>query len=881
MLSRRGKYLIVLALTAFFAAPLLRAATLGSSKLQFSDLKRINADTWNIAGKNIIVSGNVYIPFGDLEIFADKAVINVENKDIEVTGNIQFYRWQSTGGNVTPARLAELEDTANVLVSVTGLTGNLWGDKTISVKASGLTDNLKAHRLVGNLESGYFSFNDVQLKFQTFICKAKSGERKPDGIIYVRDAEISSCEYLESDSSHYSISCSEAQLTPHITQFYGMENIDTDPGDHTVLLTNGFFRVYGVPILWLPVFYKPKDESPGLFSIQYGEDSDWGYYLLMSKRFYFLDYPSVFLNLEADIYEKRGFGYGGEIRVSSEESRTQILVYSMWDRDPFKSDDYYKYRIEVPHGRYDFRIANVTHLTPRLDFRGVFEYSSDPYFVRDFFEPRYNANPNPATYAALEQQFDHFSASLYFRPQVNSFYSTVQRLPSFRVDVPRQELFGTNLYYQGDLSLDYLKMNWIEFDEKPKRFYEDSELRNYEAFRFDNTHFFYYPLRLFDFLSIVPRAGFKMTAYSNSSKEKVTPTDLLLLFNAADPEGTTAYHLRNYDDDGGSRFRFAGELGLEASTKIYNTWQDVRSSWLELDGLRHVMRPYLNYTFIPKPTVSRDYLYYFDEIDRIDEQNFLRIGLDNRLQTRSGNTVRDYLTMENYWDLHFNRGGDEDNLSHVGDFCTILTATPFKGVTLSTEFSIDAGGNNGDVPDTTRGNVNVGKKGLAIDWLNRWIITLSYSPIDDVNFNFSYNYRRPYASRSAYSMGSTLTQFDAGSFFDKYFDDYDETFTFGMSFPLTPDRRTFGAYSMSYDVLEGYVDTHQFQILRKLHCWEVALDLMLEQEREGGHGRHTDISYGFSIYLTGMTGPLQEGQNSILNSTRGALNNDSENGGWL
>ena len=102
-----------------------------------------------------------------------------------------------------------------------------------------------------------------------------------------------------------------------------------------------------------------------------------------------------------------------------------------------------------------------------------------------------------------------------------------------------------------------------------------------------------------------------------------------------------------------------------------------------------------------------------------------------------------------------------------------------------------------------------------------------------------------------------------------------------MSFPLTPDRRTFGAYSMSYDVLEGYVDTHQFQILRKLHCWEVALDLMLEQEREGGHGRHTDISYGFSIYLTGMTGPLQEGQNSILNSTRGALNNDSENGGWL
>ena len=864
-------------LAAFWCAPMLHSATLGSSKLQFSSLKRINADSWSIVGKNIVVSGNVYLPFGDLELFADRAVINVENKDVEISGNVRFYRWQNIVGSVTPERLAELEDMPNVLVAVTGLTGNFWGEKSIAVNASSLTDNLKAQRLVGNLESGYFSFEDAELKFQTFVCRAKFGERKSDGIIQVRDAEISSCEYLANENAHYSISCGEAQLKPHITEFYGLEHLDTDVGDHTVFLTNGFFKVYGVPLLWLPVFYKPKDESPGLISVQWGKSSDWGYYLLMSKRFRLYDYPGIFVNLEGDYYSARGFGYGGEVRISTEESRTQMLAYSLWDVNEYKTDDYYKYRIRVPKGRYDFRIANVTHLTPRLDFRGVFEKLSDPYFVRDFFEWRYNADPNPATYVSLEQQFDHFSAALYFRPQVNSFYTTVQRLPGFRIDVPRQELFGTNLYYQGDMSLDYMKMNWIEFDRKPERYYADSDLEGYKSFRFDTTHFLYYPLR-FDWLNIVPRAGFKLTGYSKTSEEKVNTEELLKLFSAADPEGTRAYHLHNYDDRGGSRLRFAGELGVEMSTKLYNTWQDVKSTWLLLDGLRHVMRPYVNYTYIPEPTVDRDHLYYFDDTDRIDAQNFIRFGVENRLQTRDKNEIRNYLSMENYWDLHFNR--NEGDLSRVGDFCTILTATPFKGFSISTEFAIDAGNNNGEVPDTIRNGRNAGKTGLAIDWLNRWTLSLDYSPIDDVKFNFSYNYRRPYASRSAYSMGSMLTQFDSGSFFDKYYTDYDETFSFGMSLPLTPDRRTFGAYNLEYDVQRGYVTSHTFQLRRLFHCFEVTFDLMFEQECSGeARNKHTDISYGFSIYLTGMTGPLQQGQNSVLNSVSGLSRSNNGKGG--
>ena len=126
------------------------------------------------------------------------------------------------------------------------------------------------------------------------------------------------------------------------------------------------------------------------------------------------------------VYESetdRGFGYGATSVISTEESRSEFFAYSSYDRDVYANDDYYRYRVSVPSARYDFRISNVTHITPRLDFRGVFELSSDLYFTRDFFDERYAADPQPATYAALEQQFDHFSASFYIRPRVSSFYT--------------------------------------------------------------------------------------------------------------------------------------------------------------------------------------------------------------------------------------------------------------------------------------------------------------------------------------------------------------------------------------------------------------------------------------------------------------------------
>jgi hypothetical protein len=434
----------------------------------------------------------------------------------------------------------------------------------------------------------------------------------------------------------------------------------------------------------------------------------------------------------------------------------------------------------------------------------------------------------------------------------------VEKLPELRMDIPRQEIFSTGIYYQGDVDAAYMKRKWLEFDPAKKSY--GSKLEDYEAFRFDTTHFLYYPVsnRFFNF---VPRVGAKMTAYSDTSKRKVTENDLKKMFNAAEPQSLGGYYFKSYDRDGGSKVRLAVELGFELSTKLHNTWQDVRSAFFEVDGLRHIIQPYINYTFIPKPTLDREKIYFFDDIDRLTKQNFFRFGVVNRLQTRDGSSVRDLLYMENYWDIHLEKYEGKSAFGNIG---TMISWKIFKGLSLNTEFLIDVSG-DGEVADTIRHGRNVGKTGLALDWLNLWDINLTYAPAENWEFSFGYNYVRPYDMRSSYSMGSTLTQINSASYFNQYSSTTDESFYLRAKFPLTPDHRTLGTFNFSYDVPEGSIDVIGFGLVRQFHCWQLMGALTFDREWEGqDDGWEWDIGYVVSANLTGLNSMMNNAQNTVL-----------------
>ena len=53
-------------------------------------LQHARADQWKLSGRTLFVKGNVYIPYGNLTIRADAAMIDIDSRDLEAKGNISF-----------------------------------------------------------------------------------------------------------------------------------------------------------------------------------------------------------------------------------------------------------------------------------------------------------------------------------------------------------------------------------------------------------------------------------------------------------------------------------------------------------------------------------------------------------------------------------------------------------------------------------------------------------------------------------------------------------------------------------------------------------------------------------------------------------------------
>ncbi|MEG2075540.1 MAG: hypothetical protein RRY34_03465, partial [Victivallaceae bacterium] len=800
-----------------------------------AQLGQVKSDTAIFAGDNLIAKGHVVVPYGDLLLQADNAIINLKTKTVEASGNIKIYRFKIAKGNFEVQELSDMHRNLGFDVEITGYQTSMYYTQTI-----------EANRVLGNLSQGTFDIEGLSVQTDGMYLLAERATRLGSGVLEFEKARLSTCKYLPEDNGHYSINLGTGRAQPVSSAGYGWDKLSTDMGLYTVVGTNATFNVYGMPILWMPVYYKPKEESPQLFRVQGGSSSDWGMFALFSRRFKISDEPYASVKAMLDVYGRRGIGYGVETEVYGDKTRTDIFAYSLWDRRPYEQHDIRDSRTEIPNGRYDFRISNVTHLTPNLDFRGHFEIMSDVFFNDDFFPSYFQNTPQPVTFAALEYEKEYYGASIYVRPRVNDFFNVVQQLPSARFDIPRVELFG-GLFYEGSVNLGEYDMKWREFDKK--RVYGNKlDPESYDSFRLDTLHFLYYPIRL-GAVNLIPRAGGRYTYYNKSSKRKVTQDELLGMFADTRLESNYQGDIISYDDKGGDRSRFIGELGAEANTKFYHSWQNVRSAYFQLDGLRHVFEPYVNYTFIPRPTVDRQYLYYFDDVDRITEQNFMRLGMRNRLQTRSGKSIRTIFEMENFWDFYFQ---DEEDYNNIGDIGTKLTYSPGWGLSFNSLLLIDAG-NNSDAESipTIRHGRDVGHPGLYLPWLNKWELNAKYEIIKDFELAIAYQFQDIYRRRSAYSMGSFLSDIENGSWFDKKFDDRMQTVVLGVSMPLQPDGKAKGSYEIYYDFEEGAFDEQRVTFTKILHCWELMVMAGVNRDYDSKDGVEYDYSISGTIGLVG------------------------------
>jgi lipopolysaccharide assembly outer membrane protein LptD (OstA) len=428
------------------------------------------------------------------------------------------------------------------------------------------------------------------------------------------------------------------------------------PGDR-VEAHNATLYLGTVPVFWFPFYSRPINARGNHFNVLPGYRRTFGPFLLAGYTWSLNEQLDGEVHL--DYRERRGLGTGPDLNLHlGRWGEATARYYYLHDLDP---------TADAPHGdiptdRHRVNFSYLAEPFTNVSVRSMVRWQGDTNIVREFFESEYRQNPQPSTFVEVNKLWSNFSLDAYVQPRLNDFLETVERLPDVRFTAYPLQLGGSPLYYQSETSAGYYRRLFPNVDG----LYPDSD---YEAGRADSFHQILLPETLFGWLNVTPRVGGRFTYYSEASGEGA------------------------FSDE---KTRGVFNTGVEVSFKASQTWPEVRNRLLDLDGLRHIVEPSVNYTFVPSPNVLPYELPQFDyelpslrllpadfpnynAIDSIDSENVFRLGLRNKVQTKRRGVVSNVLNWDLYTDLRPHPHHDQDT---VADLFSDLAVRPRSWLTL-------------------------------------------------------------------------------------------------------------------------------------------------------------------------------------------------------
>src|SRR5262249_6040380 len=122
--------------------------------------------------------------------------------------------------------------------------------------------------------------------------------------------------------------------------------------------------------------------------------------------------------------------------------------------------------------------------------------------------------------------------------------------------------------------------------------------------------------------------------------------------------------------------------GVDVTFKASRVWPGVKNQFLELDGLRHIIEPSVDYVFVPSPSEPPQKLPQFDyewptlrllpidfpdfnAIDAIDSQNVIRLGVRNKLQTKRDGQIANVVNWDVYIDWLLDPNAQQTRFSNL------------------------------------------------------------------------------------------------------------------------------------------------------------------------------------------------------------------------
>jgi LPS-assembly protein len=439
------------------------------------------------------------------------------------------------------------------------------------------------------------------------------------------------------------------------------------PGDKTIVENSvGYFG--DVPFFYFPylaLYERDMGDSP---DISFGSVSRLGTYVIGTYRFAVTD--KLKGGVTVANYGRRGWAGGAEATYITPGKNLDHPLTEVALRGWYINDRGYQIYDDTaerptnglpPRGRYYFPYKHNTTImkggnpvdadrapsfdAPALSSRSKINVLSDAYVTQDFFAEEYIRDQQPNTFADVMYQDPNFTVTANARTQINNLFQTQQQKPSAKIEFKRQYIPGTydredllknpdgnpGLAYEGESSVDNLGTQWNQVADQT----------DYSALRYDTYHQLLYPRQYFNWLNLTPRAGVRGTVYtrSNLSANGV----------AQNTESGPTGNDQALSDT--SLFRYVFNFGIDASTKAYATWTDLKNKAWAIDGVRHVFEPFLQASYIPQPNVRpTEFAGYdnrinttesrplnsslYNSIDSIDKLLIVRPGVMNRVLTK-------------------------------------------------------------------------------------------------------------------------------------------------------------------------------------------------------------------------------------------------------
>lgn len=555
------------------------------------------------------------------------------------------------------------------------------------------------------------------------------------------------------------------------------------PGEY-IEFEDAVLYLKDTPVFWFPKWRRSLKRHPNHWVFVPGYRSKYGAYLLSSYEWYWNERLSGAVHV--DERTKRGIGAGPDVSYRLPGfGDGDVKYYYTHDERPGKDQ-------RGPENDQDRQRAWFTHqgtLRTNLTLKSAVRYQSDSQIVRDFFETEYRQNTQPSTFVELNQIWSNWSLNLLAQPRVNDFQETVERLPDLKLTGLRQRIGPTPLFYESESSFGYYQRRFAVVDTNQNIF---TDPNRFSATRGDTFHQILLPWTFFGWLNITPRAGGRFTYYGE-----------------ADGPGANTFEEE----------RGVFNTGAEVSFKASRTWAGVANKFWELDGVRHIVMPSVNYAYVPRPGVSPRRLPQFDyelpsaelipilypdynSIDAIDSQNVLRLGLENKLQTKRRDGVENFVHWSLYTDWRLKPREDQETFA---DLYSKLDLKPFSWLSMNSE-------------------LNYGINQRQWDQVNH---SVTFSPNDIWSWTVGHRYLR------------------SGAF---YGTNVGNNLLFSSAY-LRVNPNWAARAIHYYDAREHFVQSQSYTLYRDLRSWTVALTFRILKDQ----GRATD--YGGAITFSSKALP--------------------------